>query len=167
MPAGNPKYFQNGAQTYQPGQSPVAKKSEETSISLIPKGGLFALDEQTDLGMGLLLRPVQTSLKKFNLDLSGIFGSSGSGATSETQTAEERQDEQINRAADAIRGVSNLGQIASQFTAKLTSAPTSKEYGEYIWLPLPLKIMDSLSVNYSGKTPWWICCWLFSGTRCF
>ncbi len=132
---------------------------QEKQQSLIPQSGLSALDEGDGVGFGLVLRPVKTTFDKIKVDLSSILGSSGSGKTStpaadqDPEAAKKAEEKGKKEALDSAlkkttEQISNsLGR--DEFSPVLQSGSTAKTLGRYILLPLPINIIDSLSINYT------------------
>ena len=131
---------------------------QERQQTLIPQGGLSALEDMNEVGFGLVLRPVKTTFEKIKVDLRSILGSSGSGKTTPAPDAkpeELKQAEEANKQR-AVEGAARLAadRVAEslgrdEFSPRLITGAQAKELGRYILLPLPINIIDSLSVNYT------------------
>ena len=119
---------------------------------IIPQSGISLLDEGDGVYFGFLLRPVKSSLDKIKIELSNILGTSGSGASGGDAAAAPKKEDKpappTELSEDQTRQIGNL-LTGEQFTAKLTDAKYIKSSGEYILMPLPINILDSLGINYN------------------
>lgn len=121
--------------------------------SLIPQAGISALTDAEAAGFGLILRPVRTSFAKINARLGDILGTSGSGKSTpsadqngkDTKSTEDKTSQVVEDAQKGIKQSIDAG----EFSATLQSGATAKSYGRYILLPLPINIIDALSINYT------------------